>query len=139
MSAEENQALVRRWYEEVWNAGRADLIDELVAEDFVLHHTSLPGRPVPREAYKQLLPLFRTAFPDFRITVEDMLAHGDRVAVRLRQTGTHRGEFRGIPPSGKRVDTTALAILRFAGGRIAEAWGAERDWPAVLADARDAP
>ena len=77
---------------------------------------------VGREGHKQLIAAFRAAFPDLRVAVEDLLEEGDRVALRWRAEGTHRGELMGIAPTGRRVTLTGIEILRIAGGKIAEYW-----------------
>jgi steroid delta-isomerase-like uncharacterized protein len=133
MSIEENKAIVRRWFEEVWNGRNAAAFDDLAAEGFVLHHTALPAA-VDLPTYKRFLPAFMAAFPDFHIAIDDLIAEGDRVAARITQRGTHRGEFMGIPPSGKPVTQRALAMYRLEGGKIVEAWGAEASWRQVLTD-----
>lgn len=118
----ENAALYRRWFEEVVGGGNLALADELLAEDYRLHLSGMPG-PVDREAHKQLVLMFRTGFPDWVETVEDVIAEGDRVVIRVTGMGTHRGSFQGIPPTGASVRAGGVGIARIAGGRVAEAWG----------------
>jgi steroid delta-isomerase-like uncharacterized protein len=120
---EENKAVVRRFnelVEEYWRTGDADAFDEVVASDLV-HHA--PGLPPDREGMKQDLPMFRAAFPDMRLTVEDMIAEGDKVADRVTVRGTHEGELMGIPATGKQVEFTETHIARIADGTIVERWG----------------
>lgn len=119
----ENKAIVRRFNEamkEYWRTGNADIFDELLAPDFV-HHT--PGVPSDREGLKQMLPMFRAAFPDLQITTEDLIAEGDKVVDRVTIRGTHLGELMGIPASGKSIAVTETHIARIAGGKIVERWG----------------
>jgi steroid delta-isomerase-like uncharacterized protein len=120
MSTEDNKAIVRRLYEEVFNQRRLALVDELCTTTHVFHNppTTLHGR----EEFKQLLSVYLTAFPDARFTVEDELAEGDRVASRYTFRGTHQGELMGIPPTGKQVTVTGIILNRIAGGKVAEGW-----------------
>ena len=120
MSVEENKALIRRLIEEAWNKGNLAVIDELLSPDYVLH-IAAPGTP-DREGYKQAVNMYRTDWSDFRLTVEDMVAEGDKVAMRGTLRGTHKGEHMGIAPTGKELTLTAIAIRRFEGGKIVEEW-----------------
>ncbi len=120
MSTEENKALMRRAYEEVYNQRNLAVIDELCVPDFVYHSASMTIRSL--EAYKHFASLIFAAFPDGRFSIEDMIAEGDRVAVRHTFRGTHQGDFRGIPPTGKYITTTAIVISRIANGKATEAW-----------------
>ena len=122
VSAEENKALVRRWFEELFNQAKLDLADEIVTPDHVTHDTSTPEHLPGPEGERQLVNLVRGAFPDGRITIEDLVAEGDRVAVRWTFRGTHRGEFMGVAPTGKEVEMGAMDLFRVAGGKIAETW-----------------
>ncbi len=121
VAAEENKALVRREYEEVWNQGNLDVIDEIYAADFVGH---MPGSPDIHglEGNKTIANLFCTAFPDMQYTIEDMIAEGDKAAIRWTLTGTHKGELMGIPPTGVQVSFTGNTIIHFAGGKYVELW-----------------
>ena len=121
MSTEANKAVNRRIYEEVFNKGNLAAVDELHAANFVLHGpggVELKGSAEAKEYVKG----FRAAFPDVCITVENMTAEGDYVADRVNITGTHRGNWRGIGPTGKRVTITCSFLSRFEGGRQAEVW-----------------
>ena len=91
--SEANKALARRFYESI-NAGRLEIIDEVVAENFV-EHENFPGLEPNREGLRQMFGMMRKAFPDFRMTIEDMVAEGDRVFIRALMAGTHKGEFLG--------------------------------------------
>ncbi len=126
--SEENKAVVRRFNElvkEYWRTGDADAFDEVVASDFV-HHA--PGLPPDLEGMKQALPMFRAAFPDMRLTVEEIIAEDDKVVARVTVRGTHQGELMGIPATGKPVEFTETHISRIAGGKIVERWG---EWDAL--------
>jgi steroid delta-isomerase-like uncharacterized protein len=123
VSVEENKALYRRWFEEVVTGGDLDLADELLASGYVLHFPGMPT-PVDREGHKQLVLAFRSGFPDWEETVDDVIAEGDKVVIRVTGTGTHDGEFQGTPPTGRRVTATGVGIGRIEGGQIAESWAA---------------
>jgi len=121
MSAEENEAIVRRHMEEYWNQGNLDVSKDIHSPDHVFHEqNSEPLRG--SEALGQFVTMYRAAFPDLHFTIEDLLAAGDRVAQRWSCTATHQGELMGIPPTGKKVRTTGITIFRIANGKIAEEW-----------------
>jgi steroid delta-isomerase-like uncharacterized protein len=128
--SEENKAITRRDWEETWNQGNLDLIDELQAVDYVGHFLP-PGLPTGREGYRQFVQVFRAAIPDIHITIEDLIAEGDKVVTRFTARGTHQGELMGIPPTGKAVEVTGISIYRFAKGQIVEDW-AEYDQLGML-------
>jgi len=118
----ENKTIARRFYEEVWSKGNLGALDELMATNIVDHHT-LPGLPPGLEGFKQVLTMFRTAFPDLHLTVEDMIAEGDMVVSRVKVRGTHKGDLMGIAPTGKQVTLEAIDITRIAGDKFVERWG----------------
>jgi steroid delta-isomerase-like uncharacterized protein len=120
--SEENKAIVRRQEEELFTQGNLDAADEVYAPDYVGHDPSNLEDIQGLEAAKQAADDYRKAFPDLRVTVEDVIAEGDKVAARLRFRGTHRGELDGIAPTGRRVDCTGIVISRMEGGKIAEDW-----------------
>jgi steroid delta-isomerase-like uncharacterized protein len=122
MSTEENKALIRRMYEEVHNQGNLDVLDEITATNFVDHNLA-PGLQPGVDGVKQLFTMFHNAFPDFHVTIEDMIGEGDKVVSRLTMGGTHKDEFMGIPPTGKEVSVEVIDILRIAGGKAVERWG----------------
>lgn len=120
--SEENKALVRRVYEQVWNNKNLDALDELNAPD-VINHGAPPGLPPGVEGSKAYLGMFISAFPDTQMTIEDQIAEGDKVLTRWTARGTHTGELMGIPATGKQVTVTGLDLSRIAGGKVVEAWG----------------
>ena len=122
MSVKDNKAIVRRWVDEGWNKGNIDAIaDEFFAPDFIGHDfTGSDTRGV--ESVKQRIAIIRAVFPDFHITIEDMIAEGDMVVTRWTSRGTHKGMFMGIPPTNKHVTWTGIDINRFIGGKTVEAW-----------------
>ena len=119
MSVDENKAVVRRFLEELVGRGNLALIDELLAPTFTVYHPAAPG-PMDREGFRQLLPAYRSGFPDLSLTVEDLMAEGDLVAARFRFSGTHHGEFMGIPPSGKHFEATGIGWYLVVDGKIVE-------------------
>ncbi len=123
MSIEQNKALVRRLIEEVFNGGDMSMVDELMAVDFVEHEELPPGMPPGREGAKVLTAAMRSAFPDFKATIEDMIAEGDKVFVRLTWSGTQAGEFMGIPPSGRQFAVGVFDVMRIEDGKFVEHWG----------------
>ena len=121
MSTEENKAVLRRNCEEAFNKGDLAVADETIANNYVYHGSGGQEFKGP-EGFKQLITMFRTAFPDFHVTVEDMVAEGNKVAHRATMRGTHQGDLMGIAPTGKQVTISAIVISRFEGGREVEAW-----------------
>jgi steroid delta-isomerase-like uncharacterized protein len=121
MSLEENKALVRRYYEEMWNRWDLALADELIAEDLAFRG-SLGVAVRGRSGFQDYLRAVRHAFPDFHNRIEELVAEGDKVVARLTYTGTHQGELFGIGPTGKRVTYAGVAIFRITAGRITEGW-----------------
>ncbi len=119
--SEQNKAIVRRLYEEVWNLGDLDVVEDIVSADFVGHRSGRPDDLGP-EAVRESVVALCEAFPDGRFTIEDMVVEGDRVAVRFTGRATHRGEFRGVQPTGRQVTVTGIGIYRIYGGQIVERW-----------------
>jgi steroid delta-isomerase-like uncharacterized protein len=118
----DHAATVRRLYDLI-NAGDVEGFGELLADDFV-EHEDLPGLPAGREGPKQLFTMFRAGFPDMRWTAEDVLPSGDKVVARVRVTGTHQGEFMGMPPTGKSIDVPVIDIIHFGDDGLGhEHWG----------------
>ena len=122
--SEKNKAVMRRWFDEVWNQGRTDAIDELLAEDVVIHGlVDAAGYPVcGAQAFRDFHQQFRGAFPNINITVEDVIAEGDRVVARCDVRGQHSGDHLGFKATNAPVQFTGIAIVRIENGRIAEAW-----------------
>lgn len=115
-------ATMRRIYDSI-NAGDIDGLSALLADDFV-DHELLPGFAPTKAGATDFFRMFVAAFPDLRMTPEDVIASGDKVVGRLRVTGTHKGAFMGMPPTGRRVDVQAVDIMRFGDdGRVREHWG----------------
>lgn len=122
MSMEENKALIRRFYDEVFNQKNLAALDELYAPDHIDH--TLPAElSVGPQGTKQAIQLMLTGFPDLHVTIEDMVAEGDKVVTRFTTHGTQQGVLGGIPPTGRQVAISTIEITRIADGKIAEDWG----------------
>ena len=119
MSTEDNKANVRRGFEAV-NQKHLAVFDELLTPDVEFHTASTTMQGL--EAYKQFLSMSITAFPDLHFTIEYMIAEGDTVVVRYTTRGTHQGNFRDIPPTGKQVSGTGMFIDRIVNGKAVEQW-----------------
>ena len=118
---EDAKSLVRQFYDAV-GAGNFSVIDELVADDFVDREV-FPGLEANREGVKQFFAMVRSAFPDLRMEVREMLADDDLVAVRVIATGTHEGEFMGMSSSGRRIEVQVFDIFRIRDGQVTETTG----------------
>lgn len=121
MPAEENKALIRRWFAAL-DSGNLDIINELLPEDYVDHNPPLPGLPDGREGVWQAVLALRHAFPDAVHTIEDQMAEGNKVMTRVRVRGTFQGEILGFAPTGKVVEVRGIAVHRIADGRLVEHW-----------------
>ncbi len=118
----DHAATLKSFYDRI-NAGDIDGFGELLADDFV-EHEETPGLEPTKEGVEEFFRMFRTAFPDLRMDVEDVLASGDKAVARARATGTHQGEFIGIPATGRSIDVQLIDIVRFGDDGLArEHWG----------------
>ena len=120
MSAAENKAMVRRVFEEALNAGDDAVLDELLAADYINH--DMPAPAPGAEGFRQVIAHFRAAFPDMAVTIEAEFADGDLAGTRGRFTGTHQGDFMGIPASGLPIDIRYIDLWRVRDGKLAENW-----------------
>ena len=114
--------MAQRWYSEVMSDGKTELIDELCAPDFV-DHDPLPGTTADLAGLKDFVAQIRAAFPDMQVTADDVVAEGDRLAVRSTMRGTHEGEFMGMAATGKKVEVSNYDFVRFENDQAAEHWG----------------
>ena len=121
MSAEENKALVRRWFEAL-DKGDLEVINELLPVDYRDHNPSIPNMPAGREGVQQAARLLRSAFPDAVHTIEEQIAEGDKVMTRVTTRGTFLGEIFGLQPTGRVVEVSGVAVHRIADGRLVEHW-----------------
>ena len=124
--SERNKALYRRFVDEIINGKNTDVISELMAADMV-DHNLMPGQAPGLEGMQQMMTMFLGAFPDLHSTIDVLMAEGDLVAGRMTTTGTHKGDFMGIPATGKQVKFTEVHIVRIANGKAVEHWGNSDD------------
>jgi steroid delta-isomerase-like uncharacterized protein len=122
MNSEQNKQVVRRFVDEYQTAGNESAFDELLHPDFV-NHSAAPGMSAGTDGVRQIFDMFRAAFPDFRATVLDQVAEGDKVVTRKVFHGTHDGGFMGIPATGREIEIVVIDILRIRDGKLAEHWG----------------
>ena len=128
MSPDQNKAIIRRFYDEFFNKGNLDIVNELHCPDFQHYDSGAPDPGGGPEGYKRRNSGFLKAFPDRKVTIDDMVAEGDKVVTRSTMRATHRGDLPDIPATGKRVTVTATIISRMQDGKIAEEW---EDWNAL--------
>jgi steroid delta-isomerase-like uncharacterized protein len=125
----DNKAIVRSLYEEVWNKRRLELVDEIISPSHALHDPNLSGSAVGPEAYKQQVTRFITGFPDLHFTIEDIVGGKEKLAVAWTISGTHTGEFMGIPATNKKVSVDGITISHLVNAKIMDsyiswdAWG----------------
>ena len=118
--SEQNKAHIQRVIEEVYNRGNLSVVDEVAARDMIIHAPSQDIRG--SEGAKQYVSAFRAGFPDLHFTIEDQVAEGDTVVTRWTARGTHRGEFQGVPATGRKIQLAGTDIDRIVGGKVVECW-----------------
>lgn len=118
--SKQNKTIARKVFEDIQSQRNVALIDEIVAGDYVGH--TPPSDIHGPEGAKQFEAMLHEAFPDMQVTVEDQIAEGDKVVTRWTCRGTHRGEFQGMPPTGKRMTMSGMTIFRIANGKLVEGW-----------------
>jgi steroid delta-isomerase-like uncharacterized protein len=118
----DNKAIVRRSFEELFSDGNLDVVYEVFAPHYIGHDPTLPDPIRGPEGFKQFVRMYRKAFPDLLLTVEDQIAEGDRVVTRFTARGTHRGDLMGIPATGARVTITGISIDHMRDGKSVESW-----------------
>jgi len=121
MAIEATKALIRRYYNELWNPWNFDLADELIAQQ-IAFRGSLGMKADGREGFKEYMRTVQRAFPDFHNKIEELIAEDDKVVARLTYSGTHRGELFGIAPTGHRVGYCGIAIFHVSEGSVAEGY-----------------
>jgi steroid delta-isomerase-like uncharacterized protein len=121
VSEQENEALVRWFFEEAWGKGNLAAVNDYIAADYV-EHTLPSGSQQGREALKHFVAMYHEAFPDKKVTMHDIFGQADRAAYRWSAIGTHLGELMGIPPTGLHMTTTGITIHRIVGGKCVEGW-----------------
>jgi len=123
-----NKNVIRRLFDEVWNKGHQPVADELFAQNYSHHDSSTPDLGRGPESEKKRVALYRNAFPDIRLTIEDIISEGETVTARWSCHGTHKGDLNGIAPTGKQFTISGISIARFANGKMTEGWV---NWDAV--------
>jgi steroid delta-isomerase-like uncharacterized protein len=118
--SEQNKTVVRRLFDELWNKGQMQVADEIIAPTYMHHDPSTPDFGKGPEGEKKRVNLYRTAFHDFRLNIEDLYAEGETVVARWSCRGVHKGELNGIAPTNKQFAITGVTIARFANGKIVE-------------------
>jgi len=123
MSADaENKAIIRQLYEEVWNKRRLELVDEILSPSHALHDPNATGSAVGPEAYKRLVTRFITAFPDLRFIIEDSFGENEKLAIAWTISGTHKGEFMGIPATNKKVSVDGITIIHTVNAKVMDSY-----------------
>jgi steroid delta-isomerase-like uncharacterized protein len=117
--SEANKALVRRGIEEAVNKGNFSVVDEILSTDYVYRESTV-GEKRGRAGFRELITMYRNAFPDVKLTIDEQLAEGDKVVTRWNATGTHRGELFGTAPTGKQVRVQGIIVSRIANGKVVE-------------------
>ena len=125
--SEQNKILARRFYDEILNGRKMDVADKILSAEYIDHSAVAPGR----ENFKTYFAMITNVFPDIKVTVEDMLADDNKVAVRLTIHGTQLGSFRGFPPTGTQATWEGMDIIHISNGIITERWS-ERDFLSML-------
>ena len=118
----DNNSIVRRLYEEIWNKKRLEILNELVSPSHALHGPNFSGSSIGPEAYKRQVALFLAGFPDLRWTIEDTITEKDKVVVVWNFTGTHKGEYMGVPSTNKKVSIDGITIHEIADGKIMDSY-----------------
>lgn len=141
MSIDENKAVVLRWFAEL-DRGNLEIVDELIAADYVDHNPALPNLPAGREGVRQYVRILKAAFPDAAHTIDDIIAEGSKVMTRVTARGTFLGECIGYQPNGNIVEISGIAVHRVENGQLVEHW-AHADMAGFMhqigADARTGP
>jgi steroid delta-isomerase-like uncharacterized protein len=122
MPAEESNKAIMRQFWAVWEEGNVDLLDELLAPEYINHTLAAPDLPPGPEGVKEVVSMFHSAMPDLKVVVEDMIAEGDKVATRYALEGTHEGELFGVAPTGKQLSIKSITVERVSEGKIREHW-----------------
>ena len=118
---DQNKAVYRRFIQEVFNEGRLDMLEQLLSPSYI-YQDAPPGTPPNADGIRQVVTNARTAFPDLKVTIEDMVGEGDKICARLTTRGTHKGVFFDIPPTGKTISMKGLTMIHIVDGRMAASW-----------------
>jgi len=126
--SDENKAVVRRLYEQVWNKRKLDVVNELISPSHALHGPNFSGSSIGPEAYKGQISLFLKGYPDLQFTVEDIIAEKNKVVACWTISGTHRGDYAGIPATNKKVSVDGMTVHHLVGGKIMDSY---TNWDAL--------
>jgi steroid delta-isomerase-like uncharacterized protein len=118
----DDRNVVRHVYESILGAGQLNLVDSLISADYI-DHNAPPGAPANRDGFRQTVQMYRTAFPDLSVVVDQILGEGDQIAVRITMRGTHGGSFLGVAPTNRAISFTAIFFVRVRDGKLTERWG----------------
>jgi steroid delta-isomerase-like uncharacterized protein len=118
----DSKTIVRTLYEEVWNKRRLELVDEIISPSHALHDPNVSGSAIGPEAYKRQVTRFILALPDLRFSIEDVVVEKEKVAVAWSISGTHKGEFMGIPPTNKKISVDGISISHITDGKIMDSY-----------------
>ncbi len=121
MSLENNKTIVRRLFDDVYSQGKFAAIDDLIAEEYV-GHRPLPDQPPGREGFHYAMRMLRMAFPDHHVTIDELIAEGDLVAVRVTARGTQQGPFLGVSPANKHASWVGMVVLRIVDSQVTDVW-----------------
>jgi steroid delta-isomerase-like uncharacterized protein len=124
----DNKAIIRRLYEEVWNKRKIELIKEIISPSHALQGPNFFGSSVGPEAYKRQVLLFIAGYPDLQFTIEDTVAEKDKVVAFWTITGTHKGDYMGVPATNRKVSVDGVTIHHLAGGKIMDSYS---NWDAL--------
>jgi steroid delta-isomerase-like uncharacterized protein len=127
MSTEASKVVMRRYFEEIWNERKLELLDELIAADYVNHASPDPSLPSGAAGLKPVFASVLQTFPDIRFSIDDVVAEGEKVVTRWSMRATQRGEVMGMPGSGKQVTLSGISIDRIVDGKIVEHWRVQDD------------
>jgi len=122
ISAEKDNKAIMRQFWDVWEQGNTDLLDNLLAPEYVNHTLATPDLPSGPEGVKEVVSMFRSGVPDLKVVIEDMIAEDDRVATRYALEGTHGGDLFGVAPTGRHLTIKSMTVERLSGGKIVEHW-----------------
>jgi steroid delta-isomerase-like uncharacterized protein len=120
--SEQNKAIARRLIAELWNNGNLSVADEIFSPNYEHHDSSTPDFGRGPESEKKRATLYRTAFPDLHLTIEDVIAEGETVMTRWSCRGTHKGDLNGIAPTGKQITISGVTVARASNGKMAESY-----------------
>ncbi len=119
---QQNETLIKRYFEEVWNQGQLEVLDEIMSSDYLNHSPGMPNPQPGPEGLKPIIAGLRKAFPDLHFSIENMVVTENQVAIHCTMHGTHTGDLFGLPPTGKKIKVNQMQIERIQNGKIVEHW-----------------